>query len=118
MNDDTDLKTLFARLRKADHADAPAWNAEQLSRPAKSKSETVTWWRPAVAFAVAMLLAAVWLQIKDTREHRNRLTLSTDGWLASERNPSPLFASLTRSQVSAEWPSDVLTPDHLNLIIP
>jgi len=110
---DSDLRTLFAQQRQADHENAPAWQPERLNRPAH-RPRPVRRWTPATLAATGVIVLAVFLT--EGPPHERPLSDALPPLLDSP--PGELFASLEPELLTFEAPSDFLLPPHLNPSFP
>lgn len=108
-DEDQDLQALFARQRRADHADAPAWRGEYLQAPARRAAPQRHWLPVALGTACLALAALMWMP-----PVKSRPTLSEALPPLFDAAPGELFAHLGPSFTVLESPSDFLLPDRLH----
>lgn len=106
---DRDLQALFARQRRADHADAPAWRDEYLRSPARRTAPQHRWLPVALGIACLVLAALVWMPPVQPQPN-----LSEALPPLFDAAPGGLFAHLGPSFTVLESPSDFLLPDRLH----
>lgn len=110
---DHDLREPFARQRRSDHEQAPAWNPDLLRAPARPVRRHMPVWLPISATAAACaLLSFVWL--RDDAQPSADLAHSLPELFTTQGEP--LFASL--DTVSSATPSDSFLPIHLTIQLP
>lgn len=111
-----DLRTRFARQRRVDHEDAPAWRDEWLHAPATPPRKAGRWLPAALATACAALAVLLWAPFHP----QPRLSEALPPLFEQSQAPQELFADLGPSFTVIESPSDFLLPStlqsHLNLI--
>lgn len=113
MNPDNDLREPFARQRRSDHEQAPAWNPGLLRAPARPVRRHMPVWLPLTATATACaLLSFVWL--RDDGKPSADLTGALPELFTT--HGEPLFASL--GTASNATPSDSFLPVHLTIQLP
>lgn len=115
---DQDLRTAFARQRRLDHAEAPAWNPSCLQARAAPAPFRRTWrlWAP-ISIAAAACLALSFVVFLD--RPAPSLVKELPVLLPSSPTPERLLASLE----SSPWDtvvttSDFLLPTHLTISMP
>lgn len=106
--DDEDLRVLFARQRRADHADAPAWRGVWPRACTPAPQRAAVRWVPMLLGAACIVLV-VWLpSLKPKQTLSETLPPLFDG------SSDELFADLGPSFTVLDSPSDFLLPDHLH----
>ncbi|MFC5458032.1 hypothetical protein [Prosthecobacter fluviatilis] len=110
---DDDLLAIFARLRRSDREDAPAWCPELLDAP-RQRPEPSRRWMPAVLAASSVVVLSLFLG----RMPQHGPSLSEALPPLFDVPSGELFASIEPSLMALEAPSDFLLPEHLNLIHP
>lgn len=115
MNDEheNDLRERFARQRRCDHENAPAWRAELLHAPVRRPHGASWRWIPLSLATACVALAALLISHRPGTEP----SLSNLPPLFDSRD-GELFAGLDPAFPAFEAPSDFLLPTHLNLHLP
>lgn len=103
---DNDLLAIFARARRGDREDAPAWRPELLDQAPQRPSFA---WRWALVTASVIVLGVFFTHMPP---HETPLSEALPPLFDSP--PGELFASVEPSLLTFEAPSDFLMPDQMN----
>ncbi|MGV3661777.1 MAG: hypothetical protein ACO1TE_16445 [Prosthecobacter sp.] len=105
---DEDLRALFARQRRADQADTPAWREEWLHTPAPRRA-ALRWLPVALGTACLALAVVLWMPSASSQQKLSEALPPLFDPPSGE-----LFADLGPSFTVVESPSDFLLPDRLH----
>ncbi|SKA94279.1 hypothetical protein SAMN02745166_02130 [Prosthecobacter debontii] len=116
MDPEAQLRDRFQQMRRADHAEAPAWNPDLLQAPRLAAPQrSFAWFVGAPLAAALVLMLALGVTFEEAVPVAEQPRLAESLPVLLEAPPAELFASLDESFAA---PSDALLPAHLTLSLP